>query len=428
MRPSDPRPDGAPGAERSAEPDTGPKPERRGEGPDPLDESWDPADDVAGGGSAPRGWDWGARRTWGQRAVAGFPLAAVVFAVVLFVTGTTAAPGPPAPAVVAGTGGARLVAEAGALVPTDANAPGGVARYGVVTFTTPSGTSHPIQGSTSLALPPYLGWEANGSAGPSNGVAAADGGLLHVGVRQATSEYRGWFVTTTGSVPKSCAFQFDAASPPALPASSTATSTGELVMAVQTADTVTTGDIDYVVVAEIVHPNGQRVLQAGYSTGHVRNAVEQVLKRVPWDPGPMHVSVETDGENRLEVWVDGRVLLDATDLHMGIEPPFQPYLEVQAVGTPYSVAFSSYASVCGDDVVIDGLPDGSRAEFGSQLVVAHDGRATFSLPRSSGPVTGALEVVGPGGGTVRFAAHTYWPGDRLAYQPARATAAHTPNS
>jgi hypothetical protein len=415
-RPSGPRPDGLePGAPRPT--GAGPTGERRGAGPDPLDESWDPVDDAVGAVSSARGWDWGARTTWGQRAVAGFPLAAVVFAILLFVGGTAAAPGPPAPQVVGGSDGARLVAQPGAPVPTDAAAPGGPARYGVVTFDAPSGPSHPIQGSTSLALPPYVGWEQNGSAGPGNGVATVDGGLLHVGVRHSTSGFRGWFLTTTGSVPDSCAFQFDAASPPDLPAGSPASTTGELVMAVQTANTAITGDINYVVVAEIVHADGSRVLQAGYSTGHVRNAVERVLARVPWGRGGMHVSVETDGDQRLEVWVDNRVLFDATDLHMGITPPFQPYLEVQAVGTPYSVAFSRYASVCGDDVAVDGLPDGSLVALGSEHAVAWGGRALLPLDRSRAPVTGRLEVSTPDGSSVRsFDAHTYWPGDRFAYQ------------
>ena len=205
-----------------------------------------------------------------------------------------------------------------------------------------SGSSYPLEGSTSLALPPYLGWEANGSAGPTNGYAVARHDLLHVGVHSATPEFRGWFLTTTGSVPDACAFQFDADSPPAVPASSRGAD-GELVMAVQTSSTASSGDINYVLVAEVVYANGERFLQAGYSTGHEANALEHVLKRVPWAPGPIQVSIETNGRDTLEVWVDGRPFLDATGLDMGIEPPFQPYLEVQALRTPYVVAFSRYA-------------------------------------------------------------------------------------
>ncbi|MGH9080937.1 MAG: hypothetical protein ACRDYE_12855 [Acidimicrobiales bacterium] len=391
---------------------------RRPERPDPLYESWDPADDAGAGDGRESGpWDWHARSSWGQRAVTAFPLVAMLGAVALLVSGTAGALRPPVPAtVVTGTGGARLVARPGAFVPTDPAAPGGTARYGVVSFTTPSGPGLPLQGSTSWALPPYVGWEANGSAGPSNGTAVASGGLLHVGVRQATTDFRGWFLTTTGTVPDSCAFQFDAASPPAV-APAAPGGVGELVMAVQTGSTATTGDIDYVVVAEVVRADGQRVLQAGYSTGRVRNALEHVLKRVPWGPGPLQVSIETDGQDRLQIWVNGSVFLDATGLQMGITPPFQPYLEVQALSTPYSVAFARYASVCGDDVAVEGLPARTLVSLGGRVVAAGAQGAVLPLDRTGGPVSGVLELSEPGAARpVRFRAHTYWPGDRFVYR------------
>ncbi len=385
-----------------------------------LDESWDPDDVAPPSDGQSSQWDWRSRPTWGKRAVDAFPLVAVVAGILIFAVATVAASGTPS-TVVPGTDGARLVAESGVLVPSDPAAAGGTAQYGVVTFPTPSGSSYPLEGSTSLALPPYLGWEANGSAGPTNGYAVARHDLLHVGVHSATPEFRGWFLTTTGSVPDACAFQFDADSPPAVPASSRGAD-GELVMAVQTSSTASSGDINYVLVAEVVYANGERFLQAGYSTGHEANALEHVLKRVPWAPGPIQVSIETNGRDTLEVWVDGRPFLDATGLDMGIEPPFQPYLEVQALRTPYVVAFSRYASVCGNDVVVSGLPHGAIASLDGQMVAADDGQATFFVDRNAPPVTGQLLVALPGvsvtSGTrlVRFASHTYWPGQRFRYE------------
>ena len=399
----------------SAPSDSGPRPWVARS--DPLNESWDPADDTTDMDGPPSGrWDWHARSSWGQRAVTAFPVGAILCAVALFISGTSGAPSAPVPIAVAGTDGASLIPLPGAPVPTDSDAPGGTARYGVVTFTTPSGESHALQGSTSLALPPYAGWEANGSAGPSNGTAAVSGGLLHVGLRTPTPAYRGWFLTTTGTVPDSCAFQFDAPSPPPV-RSRVIGGVGELVMAVQTGSTAVTGAIDYVVVAEVVHADGQRFLEAGYSEGHVRNAVEHLLRRVPWPAGPLQVSVTTNGENRLDVRVNGSAFLDASGLHMGITPPFQPYLEVQALRTSYSVAFARYASVCGNDVVIEGLPEGTVVSLGGHLVAASHGQAVFALDRSSSPLSGSLELFGPMAiHPVRFAPHMYWPGDRFTYR------------
>ena len=407
-----------------------PRSERQGPGghrggdpvqPGTRDESWNPLDDTESHWARDRGqWDWHGRPSWGQRLVVAFPVGAIVAAGVLFVASTVAASGPPPPAaVVPGTGGATLTAAWPALpVGIDPTAPGTLDQYRAVTFNQPSGPTHPIEGSTSLTLPPYLGWEANGSAGPALGTTQASGGLLHVGVLSATPDFRGWFLTTTGVVPDSCAFQFDATSPPVVPVTSTG-AVGELVMAVQTGTTVHTGDINYVFVAENIHADGQRTLVAGYSTGHVSHAAEHVLKRVPWGPGPLHVSIETNGDERLTVWVGGTLFLDATGLHMGIVPPLQPYLEVQALKTPYTVAYSNYASVCGDDVVISGVPGGSVVDLDGKLAWVAEGRAVLRMPRSAAPITGALIVHLPGASrTLRFAPHTFRPGDRFTYRSA----------
>jgi len=372
-------------------------------------ETWDPGDDeVAPAVRRTAQWDWHGRTSWGYRAVAAYPVLAVVLAVVLVAWATAAAQG----AIdrvdsVAGAGGATLLATA--------SAPAG--SYQDVTFTRPSGPSRPIQGSASLALPPYAGWEANGSAGPANGFATATGGLLHVGVRRATSDFRGWFLTTTGTTPASCVSQFAAASPPAV-TSADPTAVGELVMAVQTGDTVTTGDINYVFVAENVYPDGRRSLVIGYSLGHLSHATEHILTDLPWAPGALQVSIETNGGSTLRVWVDGVLLLADSGLHMGIVPPFQPYLEVQARQTAYAVGFASYSNVCRGGVSVSNLPDGSVARLGDLTATARGGSAVFPADPAWPPVTGTLDLSLPGvARPVRFARHTYWPGSLYAFAP-----------
>ena len=249
--------------------------------PDPPEriESWDPVDDqMASAVRRQVQWNWHGRPSWGRKAVAVFPLVAVVLAVGLIVHTTVEAQG----AIdqvqsVVGTGGATLLLSAPPQSSNGSSAgTGQTSDYHDVTFSQPSGTNQPIQGSTSLAVPPYVGWEANGSAGADNAFAVVTGGLLHVGVRRPTPDYRGWFLTTTGATPDTCAFQFSAASPPPVTVS-TPGAVGEVVMAVQTSNTVSTGDINYVVVAENVYPGGQRSLVAGYSLGHLSHASEHIL-------------------------------------------------------------------------------------------------------------------------------------------------------
>ena len=78
------------------------------------------------------------------------------------------------------------------------------------------------------------------------------------------------------------------------------------------ATTVTTGDINYVVVAENVSSDGRRNLAVGYSQGHLSHAIEHVLKQVPWAPGPLQVAIQTNGDNKLSVWVNGALFYAPT--------------------------------------------------------------------------------------------------------------------
>jgi len=387
--------------------------------PDRID-SWDPADDENGREVRRSAeWDWHGRPSWGRRAVASFPFVAVILAAILFVHTTLSAQG----AIdqvqsVKGTGGATLLSKAPAL--DGSGYSGGAGRlsdYQGVTFTEPSSGSQPIQGSTSQALVPYAGWESNGSAGAANGWTAVSHGQLHVGIRRATPDFRGWFLTTTGTVPASCVFQFSAASPPPVTAAVQG-SIGELVMAVQTGSTVTTGDIDYVVVAENVAPTGLRTLIVGYSLGRLSSATEHILKKVLWKPGPLQAAVLTNGDNQLSVWIDGSLFYSADDLDLGIAPPFQAYLEVQARHTAYTASFNGYSSVCQPDILITNLPDGSSVQLGSEKATARNGTATLSYGIASSPITSAMLVSVPGDSQpIRFDTATYWPGSRYSFAP-----------
>jgi len=387
--------------------------------PGRLTESWDPTDDEPEGERRPVQWNWHGRPSWGRRLVAAFPAVAIVAALALVVYTTSSAQGTIDHVLsVRGSGGATLLSDAPPVAYGGSASGGGqLTDYQNVTFSQASGPSQAIQGSTSLALPPYVGWEANGSAGAANGSVVARRGQLHVSVRRATQDFRGWFLTATGTTPASCAFQFSAASPPPVTAPSPQ-AIGELVMAVQTGDTVRTGDIDYVFVAENVSSSGRRNLTVGYSQGHLSRATEHLLKQAPWAPGPLQVAVQTNGDNFLSVWVDGSPFFYSHELQLGITPPFQPYLEVQARQTPYTASYNGYSSVCQRDVVVTGLPDGSTAALDGHRAVAADGSAVFAAAIAAAPMIGSLTVTLPGNARpVRFARHTYWPGARYSFAP-----------
>jgi hypothetical protein len=120
----------------------------------------------------------------------------------------------------------------------------------------------------------------------------------------------------------------------------------------------------------------------------------------------------------LDVWVNGSLFYTSYLLQLGITPPFQPYLEVQARQAPYTVSYSGYSSVCQPDVVVAGLPQGSVAELDGTKQTAEQGSATFPAAISSPPLVGALSLSLPGNTRpVRFARHTYWPGTRYSFAP-----------
>jgi hypothetical protein len=385
--------------------------------PAALIDSWDPVDDQTEPAERQSvRWNWHGSPSWGRRLVSAYPVVAVAVALCLVAVTMVMAQGAISQVrSVLGTGGASLLSVAPASGSATAAA-GPLTDYQAVTFTRASGTVRPIEGSASLALPPYAGWEANGSAGAANSVVAASGGLLHVGIRRATPGFQGWFLTTTGTVPDSCVFQFAAASPPAV-ASKTPGAMGELVMAVQTGNTVTTGDINYVLAAENVSAEGKRTLVVGYSLGHLSRATEHRLKVAPWQPGPLHVAIETNGDNRLAVWVNGSLFYASDSLDLGIQPPLQPYLEVQARRTAYSVAYDGYSSVCQPNVEISGLPSGTVAELAGQRATAKRGSVVLTASTVAPPRSGSLTLAVPGARLVTFAPHTYWPGDRFSYAP-----------
>ena len=158
--------------------------------PNELTESWDPSDDEnRSEEQRPVNWNWHGRQSWGRRAVAAFPIVGILLAGALFVHTTASAQG----AIdqvqsVVGTGGATLLSSA---PPTAAG--GHVRRRPALRLPERDllPTERAEHGRSRAAPPwrclPYVGWEANGSAGADNGFARVSGGLLHVGVRRATT-------------------------------------------------------------------------------------------------------------------------------------------------------------------------------------------------------------------------------------------------
>ncbi|CAB1127759.1 conserved protein of unknown function [Candidatus Hydrogenisulfobacillus filiaventi] len=286
----------------------------------------------------------------------------------------------------------------------------------ITTFRVPARRPRPLQGNTSLVLAPYPGWEANGSAGADGRVRVA-GGFLRVGVAHPHARFRGFFLTATHALPPAYTFEAWATPPPPV-----RQGVGELVFALQTASTTRTGLINYVWVAQLVTPRG-RWWEAGDARGRIRNAHERRLAKVavarfPPPAGVLNrLAIRTDGRHRLSVYVNGRCLLRARGLHLAVTPPFEPYLEVQARGTAYAVAYARYAAVQGRTVRLVGLPPGTRVRAGGRRLTVERRQVVIPRPARDGPLTVTVQV--PGGRPHRL---RLWPGDRVRYAPGGRTA------
>ncbi|SIS93150.1 hypothetical protein [Alicyclobacillus vulcanalis] len=288
----------------------------------------------------------------------------------------------------------------------------------VTSFRTPSQPVHSLQGSTSLLLPPYYGWEANGSAGHALGYVQVRNGLLTVGVREGTPEFRGYFLTTRNPFPSGWYAHTWAVSPPAVDQG-----IGELVFAVQTASTDQTGLINYVFVSLVTtrfHGKMRSTWEVGYAYGYERNAHSVILKKLPESAvspvdGKYHIVVWTNGSTGYRAWINGQEVYASNTLHMQIAPPLDAYLEVQEKGTAYAVQYQTFAAVPGDGVTVRGLPEGATVHWGGHSYTPKNGVCVLPLPAAVGERQGQLTIQANDretSGTIQL-----WAGEVLQYEP-----------
>ncbi|WP_304458005.1 hypothetical protein [Alicyclobacillus sendaiensis] len=298
---------------------------------------------------------------------------------------------------------------AGSLVP--------VAPPVVTEFDQDSQAPHQIQSSTSWLLPPYYQWEANGSAGAKLGFVRVRGGLLTVGVKTATPEFRGYFLTTRNPFPAGWYAHTWAVSPPAV-----TSGVGELVFAVQTATTDQTGLINYVFVSLVttrVHGKLRSTWEIGYAYGYEQNAHSVILKKIPESAvqpqnGMYHLVIWTNGSTAYRAWINGVEVYGSSGLRMQIAPPFDAYLEVQEKNTAYAVQYRRFAVVPTGGVVLRGLPASAEVLWKGRAYRPKGGEVVLPVSAQAGEASGHLAILANGketGGDV-----TLWAGEELTYE------------
>jgi len=236
---------------------------------------------------------------------------------------------------------------------------------------------------------------------PRDGVVFAevgDGGL-DVGVH-AHEGWEGYFAVTHDFYPASSVFHTDME---AIPVNAPDGGIGEAVFAVQTGSTKITSDVNFVTV-NTYSRNGALKWQVGYSAGKYSDAQRVSLAQLDHPPEqlvadhPVGVTLRTDGYRTLTVYLDDTQVIDAADLELSMEPPFQPYLEVQAKDTAYTSRFTNFWVTASDTIRIDGLPEGAEVRIGAAAqpiasgTADAEGTARLRLPLPQTHGTAALAI------------------------------------
>lgn len=165
---------------------------------------------------------------------------------------------------------------------------------------------------------------------------------------------------------------------------------GEAVFAVQTSSTKKTGALNYVLAASTTN-NGN----SSWVVGHAKGFIADVQLKALWGSEPVppddaevaqEITVRTDGQSRLSVWFGSTLVYAADDgLELDMDPPFQPYLEVQALEIGYTATFTDYWVSEDDSLVVRGLRPGEHAcltradGIRSRAVACARGEARFTL-------------------------------------------------
>jgi hypothetical protein len=180
--------------------------------------------------------------------------------------------------------------------------------------------------------------------------------------------------------------------------------TGEAVFAVQTGTTRRTGDINYVLVASVTS-GGLTHWEVGDAEGHVADATTTIL----WTSPPSRaasvsedVTLRTDGRSSYTVYFGKHVVYQSNRLSMSITPPFQPYLEVQALEIAYQSRFQDFWITRDDSILIEGLHKGDVVTLAPghgavvRAVADASGQAwlALALPQSKGEGTLTIHAQG----------------------------------
>jgi hypothetical protein len=155
---------------------------------------------------------------------------------------------------------------------------------------------------------------------------------------------------------------------------------------------------------------GSTQWKVGYAEGHIADATTTILWTGP--PSPTAAVTEditlcTDGRSSYVVYFGSRVVYRSNRLKMRIIPPFQPYLEVQALEIAYQARFQDLWITSDHSILVTGLEQGDRVTLAPttgtpvQALAEASGRARLLLAPPEAKGDGTLTIQS-GGSLLRF--------------------------
>jgi hypothetical protein len=164
---------------------------------------------------------------------------------------------------------------------------------------------------------------------------------------------------------------------------------------------------------------GSSYWEVGYAEGHLADAATTILWTGPPSRGAAvseDITLRTDGRSSYIVYFGDRVVYESNSLEMSIVPPFQAYLEVQALEIAYEARFQDFWITRGDSILVDGLRQGDRVTLapaeGDPVGALADasGQALLALAPPQAKGDGTLAILS-GGSVRRFPDLPYAGGD-----------------
>ena len=132
-------------------------------------------------------------------------------------------------------------------------------------------------------------------------------------------------------------------------------------------------------------------------------------------------TVITNGNNHLKVYIGGSVVVDRSDLTLGMPSPFNAYLEPQTsyAGQMLVGTYTNYYATTSENVNVQGAPAGGTAKVVdptnkvlASAPIAAGGTASIAIGQYQMPIAGSVQVFDPSNTLVATSgAKSIWGGD-----------------